>query len=97
MPEPPLGAAPTKPWSGSRPRRERRRSSGRAKLERKAVDAIVFNDVSRSEIGFESADNEVTIVERAGEYHVPLATKDEVAEAILDRVEAIRSEVESAT
>ena len=69
----------------------------RSKLERKAVDAIVFNDVSRSEIGFESADNEVTIVERAGEYHVPLASKDEVAEAILDRVEAIRSEVESAT
>ena len=27
----------------------------REKLERKAVDAIVFNDVSRSEIGFESA------------------------------------------
>ena len=69
----------------------------REKLERKAVDAIVFNDVSRSEIGFESADNEVTIVERAGEHHVPLASKDEVAEAILDRVEAIRSEVESAT
>ncbi|HXV53499.1 MAG TPA: bifunctional phosphopantothenoylcysteine decarboxylase/phosphopantothenate--cysteine ligase CoaBC [Solirubrobacterales bacterium] len=69
----------------------------REKLERKAVDAIVFNDVSRPEIGFESADNEVTIVERAGEHHVPLASKDEVAEAILDRVEAIRSEVESAT
>ena len=69
----------------------------REKLERKAVDAIVFNDVSRPEIGFDSADNEVTIVERAGEHHVPLASKDEVAEAILDRVEAIRSEVESAT
>ena len=39
----------------------------------------------------------MTIVERAGEHHVPLASKDEVAEAILDRVEAIRSEVESAT
>ena len=62
----------------------------REKLERKAVDAIVFNDVSRPEIGFDSADNEVTIVERAGEHHVPLASKDEVAEAILDRVEAIR-------
>ena len=58
----------------------------RAKLERKALDAIVFNDVSRSEIGFDSADNEVTIVERAGEHHVPLAAKDDVAEAILDRL-----------
>ena len=63
----------------------------RAKLERKAVDAIVFNDVSRAEIGFDSADNEVTIVEREGEHHVPLASKDAIAEAILDRVEALRT------
>ena len=63
----------------------------RAKLERKAVDAIVFNDVSRSEIGFDSADNEVTVVERDGEHHVPLASKDEVADAVLDRVEALRA------
>jgi phosphopantothenoylcysteine decarboxylase/phosphopantothenate--cysteine ligase len=62
----------------------------RDKLERKAVDAIVFNDVSRSEIGFDSTDNEVTIVERDGEHQIPLSSKDEVAEAILDRVEAIR-------
>jgi phosphopantothenoylcysteine decarboxylase/phosphopantothenate--cysteine ligase len=62
----------------------------RAKLERKRVDAIVFNDVSRSEIGFDSPDNEVTIVEREGEHQIPLSSKDEVAEAILDRVEAIR-------
>jgi phosphopantothenoylcysteine decarboxylase / phosphopantothenate---cysteine ligase len=62
----------------------------RAKLERKGADAIVFNDVSRSEIGFDSAENEVTIVERAGEHHVPLASKDEVADAILDRVEELR-------
>jgi phosphopantothenoylcysteine decarboxylase/phosphopantothenate--cysteine ligase len=63
----------------------------RAKLERKAVDAIVFNDVSRPEIGFDSASNEVTIVERDGEHHVPMASKDEIAEAILDRVEALRA------
>jgi phosphopantothenoylcysteine decarboxylase/phosphopantothenate--cysteine ligase len=61
------------------------------KLERKGADAIVFNDVSRSEIGFESAENEVVIVERSGEHPVPLASKDQVADAILDRVEAIRS------
>jgi phosphopantothenoylcysteine decarboxylase/phosphopantothenate--cysteine ligase len=63
----------------------------RAKLERKGLDAIVFNDVSRAEIGFDSADNEVTIVEPGGELEIPLAAKDEVAEAILDRVEAIRA------
>lgn len=69
----------------------------RAKLERKAVDAIVFNDVSRSEIGFDSVDNEVTIVERSGEHHVPIASKEQVAEAILDRVEALRESVASGT
>ena len=37
-----------------------------AKLERKGLDAIVFNDVSRSDIGFDSERNEVTIVERDG-------------------------------
>jgi phosphopantothenoylcysteine decarboxylase/phosphopantothenate--cysteine ligase len=63
----------------------------REKLERKGADAIVFNDVSRSEIGFESAENEVVIVERSGEHPVPLASKEQVADSILDRVDAIRS------
>jgi phosphopantothenoylcysteine decarboxylase/phosphopantothenate--cysteine ligase len=63
----------------------------REKLERKGADAIVFNDVSRAEIGFESSENEVVIVERSGEHHVPLASKDQVADAILDRVEGLRS------
>jgi phosphopantothenoylcysteine decarboxylase/phosphopantothenate--cysteine ligase len=64
----------------------------REKLERKGADAIVLNDVSRAEIGFESAENEVVIVERGGEYPVPLASKEAVAGAILDRIEALRSE-----
>ena len=62
----------------------------REKLGRKGADAIVLNDVSRSEIGFESRQNEVVIVERGGEHHVPLASKERVADAILDRVEALR-------
>src|SRR5918996_3070290 len=65
----------------------------RAKLERKAVDAIVFNDVSRPEIGFDSDQNEVTIVECDGEHHVAMAPKRQVAEAILDRVDALRTGV----
>ncbi len=63
----------------------------REKLERKGADAVVFNDVSRPEIGFESAENEIVIVERSGEHPVPLASKEQIADAILDRVEAIRS------
>jgi phosphopantothenoylcysteine decarboxylase/phosphopantothenate--cysteine ligase len=69
----------------------------RAKLERKGVDAIVFNDVSRPEIGFDSTDNEVTIVDRSGDHQVPLSSKDEVADAVLDRVEALRARTEAGT
>jgi phosphopantothenoylcysteine decarboxylase/phosphopantothenate--cysteine ligase len=67
----------------------------REKLERKGLDAIVFNDVSRSDIGFDSEQNEVVIVDRAGEHRVELAPKRDVADAILDRVQALRSGVGS--
>jgi phosphopantothenoylcysteine decarboxylase/phosphopantothenate--cysteine ligase len=63
----------------------------RAKLERKGVDAIVFNDVSRTDIGFDSDQNEVVIVDREGEHRVGMAPKGEVADAILDRVKALRA------
>jgi phosphopantothenoylcysteine decarboxylase/phosphopantothenate--cysteine ligase len=66
---------------------------GRAKLERKGLDAVVINDISRSEIGFDAPDNEVTIVTGAGERHVPLSSKPTVAAAILDEVEAMRPRV----
>ncbi|HKH14634.1 MAG TPA: bifunctional phosphopantothenoylcysteine decarboxylase/phosphopantothenate--cysteine ligase CoaBC [Solirubrobacterales bacterium] len=64
----------------------------REKLDRKGLDAIVFNDVSRSDIGFDSEQNEVVIVDREGEHRVELAPKSDVADAILDRVEALRKE-----
>jgi len=62
----------------------------RGKLERKGIDAIVVNDVSDSAIGFESRDNEVTIVSTAGEERLPRGTKRDLADAILDRVAALR-------
>src|SRR5919197_907642 len=65
----------------------------RAKLGRKGLDAIVFNDVSRPEIGFDSERNEVTIVEPGGDHHVGVAAKEDVADAILDRVEVLRGRV----
>jgi len=67
----------------------------RQKLERKGADAIVLNDVSRSEIGFESPDNEVVIVTLDGEERVAQAPKEEVARTILDRVEALRARPEA--
>jgi phosphopantothenoylcysteine decarboxylase / phosphopantothenate---cysteine ligase len=67
----------------------------REKLERKGVDAIVFNDVSRADIGFDSDSNEVVIVDRQGEHRVDLAPKRDVADAILDRVQMLRAQVGS--
>jgi len=65
----------------------------RAKLERKGLDAIVLNDIARSEIGFDSEDNEVTIFTLAGERHVPRSSKPEVAAAVIDEVEMLRFEL----
>jgi phosphopantothenoylcysteine decarboxylase/phosphopantothenate--cysteine ligase len=64
----------------------------RAKLGRKGLDAVVFNDVSRADSGFDSELNEVVVVERGAEHRVALAPKEQVADAILDRVELLRSE-----
>jgi phosphopantothenoylcysteine decarboxylase/phosphopantothenate--cysteine ligase len=64
---------------------------GRAKLARKGLDAVVVNDISRGDIGFDSADNEVTIVLADGEREVGRRPKDEVAAAILDEVERFRT------
>jgi phosphopantothenoylcysteine decarboxylase/phosphopantothenate--cysteine ligase len=65
------------------------------KLERKGLDAIVFNDISRHEIGFDSPRNEVTIVTAAGERAVPETSKEEVADSVLDEVSRLRSLVQS--
>ncbi|HET7507938.1 MAG TPA: bifunctional phosphopantothenoylcysteine decarboxylase/phosphopantothenate--cysteine ligase CoaBC [Solirubrobacterales bacterium] len=62
----------------------------RRKLERKGADLIVFNDVSDPEIGFESERNAVTLIGREGETDVPIASKDEIAEAILQEVDRLR-------
>jgi len=67
----------------------------RAKRERKGVDMIVLNDVSDPEIGFESSRNAVTLVDAEGELEVPIAAKDEIAEAILGRAARLRAGLRS--
>ncbi|HEY7454457.1 MAG TPA: bifunctional phosphopantothenoylcysteine decarboxylase/phosphopantothenate--cysteine ligase CoaBC [Thermoleophilaceae bacterium] len=64
---------------------------GRAKLTRKGLDAVVVNDISRPEIGFDSPENEVKIVSADGEWEVGRRPKSEVAAAILDAVERLRT------
>lgn len=71
--------------------------SARGKLAAKGVDAVVFNDISRDGIGFDSTENEVTILTTAGangtpaERHVARAAKEQVAAQILDAVEDLRA------
>jgi phosphopantothenoylcysteine decarboxylase / phosphopantothenate---cysteine ligase len=61
----------------------------REKLARKGADLFVLNDVSRPDIGFDSFDNEVTLLAASGERTVAKAPKEEVAAAILDEVETL--------
>ena len=70
--------------------REQALERARGKLERKGADLIVFNDVSDPEIGFESERNAVTLIGRQAEIEVPIASKDEIAEAILREVDRLR-------
>ncbi len=65
----------------------------RAKAKRvaKKADLVVYNDVSRGDIGFDADENEVVVVSQTGERSVPKAPKREIAAAILDEVERLLS------
>ncbi len=60
------------------------------KLERKGADLIVLNDVSDPTIGFDSEQNEVTLIAAGATERVPVAPKPEIAGQILDRVLELR-------
>ena len=68
---------------------------GRGKLARKRLDAVVVNDVAAPGVGFDAAENEVTILTADAEQHVPRTSKAEVAAAILDAVLSPRSSTTS--
>jgi phosphopantothenoylcysteine decarboxylase / phosphopantothenate---cysteine ligase len=63
--------------------------AARAKRERKAVNLLVFNDVSRPDIGFDADDNEVTLIRAGGERLISKRSKDGCAVAILDEIAAL--------
>lgn len=64
----------------------------RAKRERKRVDLIVANDVSRTDAGFDVDTNAVTLVGPDLTAELPLQSKARVAAAILDHLEVLLSE-----
>jgi phosphopantothenoylcysteine decarboxylase/phosphopantothenate--cysteine ligase len=61
----------------------------RKKLADKQVDLIVYNDVSRDDVGFDAKENEIVIVSAQGERRVEKAPKEAIAAAILDEVERL--------
>ncbi len=58
----------------------------RAKRERKGLDLVVHNDVSRDGVGFGARQNEITIIGPDGEEALPRMSKEACAERILDAV-----------
>jgi len=63
--------------------------AARTKLEKKGVDLVFANDVSRPGIGFGSDDNQVTMVSAAGAEEIPLMPKTRLAHVIWDRVKSL--------
>ena len=61
----------------------------RTKLTNKRGNLFVYNDVSRSDIGFESDWNELVLLTAAGDRAVSRRSKEECAVAILDEVETL--------
>ena len=61
----------------------------REMLTTKNADLVVFNDVGRADIGFDTDDNEVTLMSRDGDRHVAKASKAQIAVEIVDAVERL--------
>ncbi|WP_420634787.1 bifunctional phosphopantothenoylcysteine decarboxylase/phosphopantothenate--cysteine ligase CoaBC [Candidatus Palauibacter sp.] len=64
-------------------------SRGREKLERKGMQLVAVNSALEPDAGFESETNRITLIDRAGAAEeLPLAQKTELADQLLDRIEA---------
>jgi phosphopantothenoylcysteine decarboxylase/phosphopantothenate--cysteine ligase len=68
---------------------ERGLERAREKRNRKGADLVVYNDVGRTDIGFDAVENEVVVISAEGERRIPKAPKEQIAAAILDEVETL--------
>ena len=68
---------------------ERGLARAREKLANKGGNLFVFNDVSRTDVGFEAEDNEIVLISARGERRIGRRSKEDCAVAILDEVEAL--------
>ena len=65
---------------------ERPLEQARAKRKRKDLDAIVVNDVSNPQIGFNSNHNAATLIWRGGEVELPYQSKESLAADLVQRL-----------
>jgi phosphopantothenoylcysteine decarboxylase/phosphopantothenate--cysteine ligase len=63
---------------------ERLDEHAQEKMRNKGLDAIAANAVGQSGSGFESSHNALTVFTRAGRHAIPLTTKRQAADALLD-------------
>jgi phosphopantothenoylcysteine decarboxylase/phosphopantothenate--cysteine ligase len=67
-------------------------ANARAKLSSKNLDAIVANDVTRADSGFDSATNAITIITRDRDpIELPVMAKSDAADRILDVIASLRA------
>ena len=65
--------------------------NAREKLRSKNLDAIIANDVTRADSGFDSATNAITIITRDNDpVELPVMSKSEAADRILDVIVSLR-------
>ncbi len=59
---------------------------GARKLREKNLDLVVVNSIATASTGFEADTNQVLLLDRSGVVRLPLLTKEETADRILDKV-----------
>lgn len=70
-------------------------ANAREKLQSKNVDLMVLNDVSRSDIGFDSPANEATLIDRSGGTElIEKTSKEHLATIICDRIRGLLDDPE---
>lgn len=63
----------------------------RSKMEKKGLDIVVANDITKEGAGFNTDTNIATIITRGGETELPLMSKRELADRILDEILKVRA------
>jgi phosphopantothenoylcysteine decarboxylase/phosphopantothenate--cysteine ligase len=71
-------------------------SYARGKMERKNLDLVVANDVSKTGAGFDVDTNIITILSRSEEQSLPLMSKLDAAHRVLDAVTKLRLKAQHA-